>query len=297
MGQHNLITLPSSLTYQYKFTNANVIFARIKEELSSYFESGLLDDSLLDIYTKDCIDHLGHGMLKISNTVLNLENGQSDLPDDFEGMREVWICTEDNTPYTLPGSTYQQQVLSTSFKLWENVDVKCSPCQTCANPDIIQAIYRTRNTVLYSWKREKMLMPRPYISTSDKNSLIYVIDNCKIVTPFDNGTLNLVYYVDADYSDGDLQIPNNYYIKKYIEEFIKYKLYFQLFNKVTDESFNQVQVKMQMAKQLSDEAFIEASIEMKKDTTEKKIHRINKQRRELQKFELPRQYHRHRRHI
>jgi len=286
----------ASSYYNYKFTDTKALYARIKEEFSSYFESGLLDDTLMDSYTVDCLEDIGKGSHKISHTLIKLEDNHAELPDDFYDIREVWISHLNHGEFELPGATYVQKMKDTAHKLWEDVDVRCCPCDSCANPNKVEAIYKVNRTILFSWERKKLLLPQPIMDIrSCRDRYIYDVQDCKLVSPIQDGWLELVYYEDAYKGDGNLAIPDNFRIKRYIEEYLKYKLYFKLFNSVTDESINIIKVKYEEARQLYLRARDSAIAEARKLTMAKRIERMNAGTRKMNKYELPRTYYRRRR--
>jgi len=79
-------------------------------------------------------------------------------------------------------------------------------------------------------------------------------------------------------------IPNNFRVQEYIEAFIKQKVFEQLANQVTDETYNQIQAKADKYEAKANEAFIMADIESKKSTIHKKVERINKDRHRFDKY-------------
>ncbi len=103
------------------------------------------------------------------------------------------------------------------------------------------------------------------------------IQNGKIILNVPKGDIHLIYYADNEV-DGEQLIPDIFRVQEYIKQYIIYKLFEQIANQVTDETFNQVQQKMIYYKQLSEEAFIEASIEVKKQTLDQKRKAISKQK-------------------
>src|SRR5690606_22895200 len=108
----------------------------------------------------------------------------------------------------------------------------------------------------------------------------------KFVTTFREGTVNLVYYYEAFDETGYQKIPDNYAVKEYIEAFIKYKLFEQIYNQITDETLNQVERKLQMYNQMQAEKYILADIETKKKDIYRKKHDILRDRFRNSKYEI-----------
>lgn len=260
-----------SYYYKYNFVSPEPIFALVKEELKSYFDTGAIDDSLFSLYTGKCLNKLGRGSYKINERLLNIQDYQSRLPEDFIAVREAWLCTSIDTSYRLPNAQYDQ--ITTRI---DNPDIYCNPCSTCESPDIIQAIYKTTNTVLFQTKRKYLLTPGN-ISVR-KNCTVdcanlgqstpesFDIRDNKFTVTFREGIVYLVYYTDERDSNGYQLIPDNVRVKEYIEGYIKYKMFEQLYNQVTDETFNQIERKYETYKAEQYEKQVIAETELKKQT-------------------------------
>jgi hypothetical protein len=180
-------------------------------------------------------------------------------------------------------------------------------------PKLIQAVYKTNNSVAMSYRKEYLLKPgnisarqhcdvnytqawdfygnelapinnfTPGASTYDSFD---VRDN-KFVTNFRSGIVHLIFYAQDYDTLGNQLIPDNFRIREYLEHFIKYKVFETLVNQINDETFNQLQQKLVYYKQLADEAFIMADIEIKKQDVWAKQHRVKVGLNRFQKYELP----------
>jgi len=294
-----------SYYYKYDFVSPEPQYALVKEELKSYFDTGAIDDLLFPTYLNKCLDKLGKGTYAITEDILNIEDYQTRLPDNFYAVREAWLCTAISGPsYQLPGSLYTQAASSTTIQVspvtvsgTACTNVECvDGCPTCM-PELIQAVYKTNSEINLSYKREYLLKPGN-ISVKAHCTLdcanfgasgpdSFDIRDNKFVTNFRTGVVHLIFYA-TDYDNlGSQLIPDNYRIREYIEAFIKYKMFEQLTNNVNDETFNQLQQKMVYYKQLSDEAFIMANTEIMKQTSYQKQNRIKKSLNRLNMYQLP----------
>lgn len=300
--------------YQYKFTTPTGIYAIIKEELKSYFDTGAVDDVLFPTYTRKCMQKLSRGMMPIKEVPLFIEDFQARLPDNFYAVREAWMCAEmELWPYQEPNSFYSQSG-TTTIQIHPvtiggvSCDAACPPnCPDHECPDvpevIEQGVYKT-NTHMPRTYRQLYLLKPGNISTKEQCGVGYfknwssygqtpgssTIDSFdirgnKFFTNFRQGTVHLIFYADEVDCNGDQLVPDNYRIMEYIELFIKYKVFETLANQTNDETFNQIQQKMMMYKQMADEAFILADIESKKETMYKKIRKINKDKRRFRHIE------------
>lgn len=312
-----------SYYYQYSFVSPSPIYATVKEELKSYFDTGAIDDLMFPTYLNKCLEKLGQATYHISEEALVIEDFQARLPDNFYAVREAWMCTEiPLRPYQDASSFYSQAHSLQTIQI-SPLTIGGSPCNNplCQNdacdntcmPEIIQAVYKTNSQTIRSYKQSHLLKPgnisaknncgvdynnnwellnsslptfktdNPYSSTYDS----FDIRDNKFVTNFRNGIVHLIFYATDYDGEGNQLIPDNFRIKEYVEAFIKYKMFEQLTNNVNDETFNQLQQKLVYYKQVSDEAYIIANTELMKQTVYQKQNRIKKSLNRLNMYQLP----------
>jgi hypothetical protein len=282
-----------SYFYQYKFVSPDELFARIKEELKSYFDTGAVDDLMFPVWTKKCLQKLGRSSFPIHQTVLFMDTFEARLPPDFMAVREAWlVATGFPLEMRKPGAFYQQitTVLNKPYDAC-NPAVNCDPC----NPDIITVVAKTTTDVAFPISLKYLLRPGniavrehcdlPCLNYSASSEDVFDIRDGKFVTNFRQGDIYLVYYGHDAGAGGCQMIPDNYRIQEFIEAFIKQKVFEMLSNQITDETFNQVQLKYQMYKQMADEAYIMADIEIKKETIYRKAYGIRRDQNRFDPYE------------
>jgi hypothetical protein len=295
-----------SYYYKYNFVSPEPVYATVKEELKSYFDTGAVDDLLFPTYLDKCLQKLGRATYVISSEVLHIEDFEARLPDNFYSVREAWLCTEltSNHPVQTPNSFYAQAATSTTIQVSPVISnqVPCTNpqcttgCPTCM-PDLIQAVYKTNNSVLQTYHKQYLLKPGN-ISVKGHCDLdcanfgssamdSFDIRDNKFVTNFRQGKVYLLFYATEYDNIGNQMIPDNYRIREFIEAYIKYKVFEMLSNQLTDETFAQIQQKLAYYKQLHDEAFIMANIEIKKQDVYAKQRRIIKDLNRFNMYELP----------
>ncbi len=301
--------------YKYNFISPEPIYATVKEELKSYFDTGAVDDLLFPTYLDKCLKKLGKSSYTIVPIPLEIVDFEARLPDNFYAVREAWMCVEiPLRSYQDPNSFYAQAISATTIQV-SPVTSGGVPCtnEECATgcpecmPELIQAVYKTNTQTYRNFRRAYLLKPGnisarekcdvdynhnlsqfrqqdvPY--GSDYNS--FDIRNNMFVTNFRNGMVHLVMYA-TDYDElGNQLVPDNYRIREYIEHFIKYKVFEMLTNQVNDETFNQLQQKLVYYKQQADETYIMAESEIKKQDVYTKQQRIKQQLNRLNMYELP----------
>lgn len=305
-----------SYYYKYKFTSPEPIYAIVKEELKSYFDTGAVDDLMFPTYLDKCLNKLGRSSYVITEDILYVEDFEARLPDNFYAVREAWMLAEiPLSAYQNANSFYSQAASETTIQTeplivdgtecnQTNCEDPNSPCYNHCMPDIIKAVYKTNNEIARSYSRHFLLKPGTISAKGncdlDYNTYNYkfntpgsssydsfdIRDN-KFVTNFRTGTVQLIFYA-FDYDNlGNQLMPDNYRIKEYVEAFIKYKVFETLSNQINDETFNQIQQKLAYYKGLSEEAFIMADIEIKKQDVYAKQRRVIKDLNRSNMYELP----------
>jgi len=277
-----------SYYYKYNFISPEPVYATVMEELKSYMDTGAVDNLLFPTYLDKCLRKLGRATYVISEQLLNIEDFQARLPDNFFAVREAWLCTTVNGyPYQTANSFYSQAASETTCT---------TGCPECM-PELIQAVYKTNNQVNIAYTKQYLLKPGNISVRADcsldcanfgsSQADSFDIRDNKFVTNFRCGNVYLVFYATEYDNNGNQMIPDNYRIREYIEAFIKYKVFETLTNQTNDETFNQLQTKLAYYKQLADEAFIMADIEIKKQDVYAKQRRIKNDLNRFNMYELP----------
>lgn len=262
----------------YNFIGTEAAFAQVKEELSSYFDSGALDDALFPRWAEQAIRKFKKSGNPIKQVFLPLCNYTADLPSDFNSVREVWACgVLYNQAIPNPTSYYYQRDCRITV-----LDDSCGECweddqQTCTPLDKRFAVTHKITGVTLAQCYYKTLLRPGNRNAYDKcgahcpnigcdSQLTFDIRDCKIITDFRDGGIHLEYYSDNTSEDGELLIPDLVEVEDYLMKYLKYKCFEQLSNIVTDETFNQIASKLQKAEIDKNQAFVTAETELKKIT-------------------------------
>lgn len=294
-----------SYYYKYNFISPEPVYATVKEEFKSYFDTGAVDDLLFPTYLDKCLRKLGRSSYVISEQLLYVEDFEARLPDNFFAVREAWLCTAiPGYPYQTANSFYSQAASQTTIQVSPVIsggapctNLECTTgCPSCM-PELIQAVYKTNQQVAVEYHRQYLLKPGNIsvqahctldcanFGSSSADS--FDIRDNKFVTNFRNGVVHLIFYSTAYDGAGNELIPDNYRIREFVEAFIKYKMIETLTNQTNDETFNQLQTKLAFYKQQADEAFIMADIEIKKQDSWAKQRRIIQDLNRFNRYELP----------
>lgn len=284
-----------SYYYNYSFISPASLFAEVREEMKSYFATAVVDDTMFPIYTEQALKKLGLAVLQKKETVLELENMAACLPEDFKSVREVWACFTEY--FSLPDS--RSVYHCDSYVISSDPDIDpCNPCpcpQECATK--IQVLHKTTGTRVFSFSHSYRLSPatstaQSYCSADAHTDSIpaadtFEIRDGKIHTAATEGIIHLLYYSEQRDDSQVLLIPDNIRITSFIKAMLKLKLYEQIFNEVSDESFKQAEYKYQISQQAYYEALADAQTEVKKQTLEQKMNSIKADRRRMEKYYIP----------
>lgn len=309
-----------SYYYKYNFVSPEPIYAIVKEELKSYFDTGAVDDLMFPTYLDKSLQKLGRSSYVIAEQTLDIADFQARLPDNFFAVREAWMCTEiPQYPYQTANSFYSQAASQTTIQVSPITSgtVPCTNpqcttgCPECM-PNLIQAVYKTNQQIARAIRKEYLLKPgniscqgqcdvsytdawqfytnvppvHEYTPGSAGYDSFDIRDN-KFITNFRCGIVHMIFYATDYDAVGNQLIPDNYRIREYIEAFIKYKVFETLANQINDETFNQIQQKLGYYKGLSDEAFIMAYTEIKKQDAWTKQRRVRNDLQRFAQYELP----------
>lgn len=283
--------MKASYYYKYNFVSPEPLYSEVKEELKSYFQTGVIDDVLFPKYTEDCLKRLGRSSYKIVENVFRLEDYETTLPDNFEAVRELWLVTPHEVSYKMPNSCYEQATI----RLDAERDDRCDAGKFCA-PTEIKATFKTTGKVIQRFHCQHLLKPgnvnaKQNCSLDSFNMFAdsmetFDIRGRKLVTNFPEGTLFMVYYV-KDYDDNEYQlIPDNIRIQDYLKAELKYRCFENIYNNISDETLRQVEAKMIMYERKRDEAKVMAETEIRKQTIEQQIRSTKAARRRIRRYNI-----------
>lgn len=306
------IPLIMSAYYNYEFVSPEPIFAQVKEELRSYFDTGVVDDLLFETYLSHCLSKLSKSAYKIDETILHLKDFEADLPDDFKAVREAWLCTSDgHVRYPDQSSFYYQrdcrvtriddscnECFTPQDPCCTTVPVynSCDPCDTCGIPEKFRVTHKVTGETVFSFQRHFLLKPGNISKLKDCNlhcrnfgstaKDTFDVADCVFRTNFSTGVVHLLYYAEGFDDTGYQLVPDNFRIKEYVKSYITYMVFDQLYKQSSTENYAQRKDMWLQYGQKYDEAFILADIETKKSTLDKKVREIKKSYKRFRRFNI-----------
>ncbi len=235
----------------YKYIESAVIINEVKNLLSSYFDQGTLDESILYPKIKWCLDKMGLKVHPLKSAMVQIVNKQGRLPLDFYklsyavgcGSYEQWEDMDgidQFTPkitekriYEIPacrssfdyctnecGETYEiiQSFEQLKYRYWDFFNIRVRNEEVCTN-DCINKQYSSE-----------------YNEIDIRNGIIF--------TNF-SGSIHLDYIATMENNEGDLLIPDY----SQITEWIKLVLIVECFRKLFYNGENTVQQRLQVSMQ------------------------------------------------
>lgn len=265
----------------YNFISSEIIIAEVKQELSSYFDSGSLTETLMPSMIDNALRKLKVMVLQYEEDIIPVDNYRAKLPANLSLVKDAFLCTaiKDVT----------NPVMTTKYEYYKKI--YCN--DTCGNE---YETFSQETQTIPSWIVTHMAptllrvyyTSRAYCS-DDCNGLnseapeIVRINGRTLSASFSEGNIYLQYYSRPEDDFGPL-IPELVEVEEYIKAALYYNLFKVLYNSVTDESVNIIERKLMMYKQ-EYYAKYEAALNMLKLNTKQQLRdSITKQRRRFMKF-------------
>lgn len=215
-----------------RYIDAQEVIKEVKNELSSWFEKGALDESYLYPVIRACLGKMGLRILPVKQEIVKVEDFQADLPCDFYklataigcGMEEWYDVDYSNSSFV----EYQVSGLQTCECVYDY-------CQdNCGNMYGIQQYfnsYSVQFTDLFPLAVSNDARPfcigECFKFHGAKDEI--TIKNGKIYTNFKTGSIYLEYLTNLESDSGDLMIPDNETIKTWIKSELRFAAFQKLY--------------------------------------------------------------------
>lgn len=229
-----------------KYIPAQELIKETKNEISSYFEKGSLDESLLYPIIRTCLSKMGLKILPVKKTVLKLDNGKVELPCDFYKMDFALgcgFCQNIGIDLNVP------QFLEYEVSGFNICETECDFCSDdCGNVYGIRQFYNTWTTEFSElFQLTVGTDAQPFCTSGCFEDLRrsrgneITIKNGHIYANFLEGYIYIEYLTNLESDDGDLMIPDQQTIK----DWIKHEMLFVCFRKLYMNNDADVQQRLQ----------------------------------------------------
>lgn len=192
-----------------KFIPAEDFIDRVKNIVPYFFESGLVDDSLVYNELAKYIGFLGDRVHPIKTVTLDIKDSQACLPDDFLREILVYACSTYKVAQPVHGIiTYEQRICE--------VPACHSQCQYCSDDNGLFQIIQRRKDEFFAHKDLRCLVKQDSDTSCATPSLHkdgYKIEDKVLKTAFSKGSVFLEYKSDS----GELMVPDYAEILDWLE--------------------------------------------------------------------------------
>jgi hypothetical protein len=260
----------TQIKWHYDWISTESIVAQLKEELRSYFETGVIDDGMFPMYVDHCLKKVGMTMLESVDEIIPLRNKKAILPEGVVFLNDVlYAGDEQNIKGNIPGGTNMYNQTTTEVVLQPDGTINVP-----GNPEVgstVQIVERTTNRLLNTYDIVTRLRPA---SLQAKNMCedsrfkkfydypyYYDVSGRILSTNHPDGELLIRYKRYRTDDEGYPMVPDNVTMQDLVQYYLRYKIFEQLWNSVTDETYNQMQNKMQYYEQKYNDALIMARTE------------------------------------
>lgn len=260
----------TQIKWHYDWISADSIIAQLKEELRSYFETGVIDDGMFPMYIDHSLKKVGMTMLETIDEIIPLRNKKAILPEGIVFLNDVlYAGDEQNIKGNIPGGTNVYNQTTTEVVLQTDGSINVP-----GNPEVgstVQIVERTTNRLLNTYDIVTRLRPA---TLQAKNMCedsrfkkfydypyYYDVNGRILSTNHPDGELLIRYKKYRVDDEGYPMIPDHVTMQDLVQFYLRYKIFEQLWNSVTDETYNQMQNKMQYYEQKYNEALIMARTE------------------------------------
>lgn len=209
-----------------QFILAEDLLNEVRNELSVYFERGVIDESHLYPVIRDCLSKLGAKVYPVGNTVIYINNKTAFLPKDFHKLVLALGCFE----YTITSTPNENPQLHDVSESQLSDFLISKPSQTCLD-DCGENFYLIQRfetfDVTFTDYCPLQVSPKSYPSCAsncfNKTALSQhqiEIQGNKIYTSFDSGAIYMDYLqkLEKETTDGlDLLVPDFAPIREWIK--------------------------------------------------------------------------------
>lgn len=250
------------------FISADFIYNKIKRELRSLGAVGLVNESDFPDLTMEVLRTLGVGVMRESDEVVFLKNGEGKLPKDYYQLMAAYRV-HNNDVNSCGERLLQRKVVFENENVYNTIkrSDKCT-AKCCAGDDDIvrQVIYReyvNEDPNIYNFDcvgGPLKLSPNVNNGQMGSRGDEITIDRGFLFSNFTDDGIYIQYYAYPFDEKGFPMIKDSVHVEKAVEYYIKYQLFLNYW--LVDDLANALN-KWQKMEQLYNEAIAEAKHEAK----------------------------------
>lgn len=221
-----------------KYRRAQEIINQVADDLSSYYDQGLIDFSKLYKVIRKCNAALGEKINPEKQEVIHVKNFKSYLPEDFSALNYAFVCKTKTILAPPPPKGFQIE-----YKTICEGTKSCSPCITECDNQVVIYQKLDENWTQFKDLEVVRISPKSFNKCNhdcpnvfSKSGNIFTIEeDSSITTTFETGEIYMNYVGVMENSDEDLLIIDHPLVEPYYEaELIKQILKLIVYNKDAD---------------------------------------------------------------
>ena len=226
-----------------EFKSSDILISRIKENLSSYNNAGIIDEGKFYFLIKEELRLLGEYVYINKTDVLEINNNKCVLPKDFIQLYALYNIDGESKTITQEGEFYPKTV----YKAFITEENTCCNSKTyIVEENIIiknEIKIGSKGTLLsYNGRMNTDLCFKDSPVFDVKSIYDFTIDKNYIYTNLNKGNLYLEYLAFPYDENGLPMIPDETKIEKAISSYIMYKILEDFW---VNDTVNNAQTKMQ----------------------------------------------------
>lgn len=224
---------------QYQYIDASELVNEVKNELSTYFNQGTLDESYLYPGIRRCLGKMGLKIYPSKTAVLTVDDYKAKLPVDFYKLQIALGCFQVTTSdIDVTQSKYEEvryETLPDDTCTYEVCSDTCGYFSIQQKFDTFTNIYTTTGVLNVSQDARPYCTNECFAYNDYKKQDEITIKNGKIYTSFTSGQVYIEYLSNLETEEGDLMIPDNQTIRQWIKDEITLDCFKYLYlNNISD---------------------------------------------------------------
>lgn len=225
-----------------EYISIDDIISRVKTRLYSLDEASLIDEVTLISWSKWMIDRLGMSLSIEKEEIIEVENYQCKLPEDFHLLWVVHKCEQcgkqegsrvkyylNSRPITVYSDNIVETICYNKCEIQRTKEFVTQRMYVEETETPIERKFCNRSLLSLDKRVKKNRCHTKCENLYSKNTEHFNFDNSKMYFNFEEGTIHLQYYAYNQDEEGYPLIPNDQYVIKAIEDYLTYQIFLQLY--------------------------------------------------------------------
>ena len=225
-----------------EYISIDDIISRVKTRLYSLDEASLIDEVMLISWSKWMIDRLGMSLSIEKEEIIEVENYQCKLPEDFHLLWVVHKCEQceeskgsrvkyylNSRPITVYSDNIVETICYDKCEIQRTKEFVTQRMYVEETEAPIERRFCNRSLLSLDKRVKKNRCHSKCENLYSKNTDYFNFDNSKMYFNFEEGVIHLQYYAYNQDEEGYPLVPNDQYVIKAIEDYLTYELFYTLY--------------------------------------------------------------------